>query len=183
MNKSTALLLIDIQKGLDQWDYYGGNRNNHNAEQNASIILDQWRAKEFLIIHIKHNSLSPESPLHQSHQGNAIKDEVLPTSEELVISKNVNSGFIGTNLDQHLKSKGIKSLIMAGLTTNHCVSSTARMGSNLGYHVTVISDATAAFDQIGANGTIYNAEIVHQISLANLKDEFAQIQSTQNLLK
>ncbi len=57
-----ALLLIDIQKGLDDIDYYGGHRNNLQAESNARKILDFWRNHKLPIFHIKHNSTNPNSP-------------------------------------------------------------------------------------------------------------------------
>ncbi|GGG47930.1 isochorismatase [Croceivirga lutea] len=178
-----ALLLIDIQKGLDEVDFYGGYRNNPNAENNAAILLNWFREKNKPIFHIKHSSTNPNSPLHASKEGFSIKEVVKPLPTEPVITKNVNSAFIGTDLQKHLQKQNIKNLIIAGLTTNHCISSTVRMAANLGFEVNVIADACAAFDQFGIENQRQGAELVHQITLGNLKTEFAQIFTTQEILQ
>ena len=179
----TALLLIDIQYGMDFVDYYGGERNNPLAEQKCAEILSHWRTKAWPIYHIRHSSQHPDSPLHQSHEGFAFKSETAPIKGEPIITKDVNSCFIGTDLTNQLKLAGINSLVMVGLTTNHCISTSVRMGSNLGFEITVISDATAAFKQMGADGQEFSAETVHQVSLANLNGEFARVITTEDLLQ
>lgn len=183
MSKKTALLLIDIQDGLDQLDYYGGERNNPQAEKNCRRILDQFRTNKWPVFHVKHNSTNPDSPLHPDHQGNNIKDIVAPILGEPVIEKNVNSAFIGTNLQERLDELGLKHLIVVGLTTEHCVSTTVRMAANLGYQVTLATDAIAAFNKTGSNGEEYSAEMIHQTTLATLKDEFANLKRTETIVQ
>ena len=180
-NKISALLVIDIQIGMDFVDYYGGERNNPDAEQHASKILEHWRSNGWPIYHVRHSSQHSDSPLHASHEGFAFKPETAPINTETVITKDVNSCFIGTDLMTQLIEKGINSVVMVGLTTNHCISTSARMGSNLGLEVAVISDATAAFRQVGIDNQEFSAEMVHQISLANLNGEFAKVMTTNEL--
>lgn len=177
-----ALLLVDIQKGLDDWKYYGGNRNNPDAEKNAAKLLKRFRKLNFPLFHIKHGSTNPHSPLHPSKPGFQIKDEVNPLIEEPVLIKNVNSGFIGTDLESQLRERGIEQLVIVGLTTNHCISSTVRMGANLGFDIFVISDATATFDRKGINGDLYTSQLLHETSLASLNEEFATVLDTNTLL-
>ena len=176
-----ALLLIDIQKGLDDEEYWGGNRNNKNAEANAGKILQKWRELELPVYHVRHSSVNPDSKLHKNNPGFAFKYEVNPLDDEPVITKNVNSAFIGTDLKEQLDSRGINTVVIIGITTNHCVSTTARMAGNYGYDTYVISDATATFDRIGINGENYDSELVHLTALASLKDEFATILNTEEL--
>jgi nicotinamidase-related amidase len=107
--------------------------------------------------------------------------EAIPKPNELVIEKRVNSAFIGTDLERELRSRGLKELVLAGFTTDHCLSTSARMAANLGFDVTVLSDATATFDRPGADGRVYAAEDVHQISLASLRGEFARIATLTSL--
>ncbi|RNC89710.1 MAG: cysteine hydrolase [Allomuricauda sp.] len=183
IENDTALLLIDIQKGLDEWDFYGGNRNNHEAETNAAKILDLWRSSNGLVVHVRHSSQNPNSPLHASKPGFAIKELVAPKANELVFTKNVNSAFIGTELERTLREAQVSKLIVVGLTTNHCVSTSVRMASNLGFEVNLIEDACATFDFIGSQGQKFDAELMHQTALASLKDEFANLMTTANFLE
>jgi nicotinamidase-related amidase len=182
-DQNTALILIDIQKGFNEEKHWGGNRNNKDAETKMAQILEQWRSFKLPVFHIVHSSLYPDSKLHASHPGFEIKDEVKPITGEPVITKSVNSAFIGTDLKERLDNLNIKTLVIVGLTTNHCVSTTARMAGNFGYDVYLISDATATFDRIGINDEKYNSELVHQISLASLHNEFAEVIDTKTLLK
>lgn len=94
----------------------------------------------------------------------------------------MNSSFIGTNLKEMLDDKNIATLIIVGLTTDHCVSTTTRMAGNYGYETYLISDATATFDKIGINNEKYSAELIHLTSLASLNEEFAIIWDSNKLL-
>jgi nicotinamidase-related amidase len=178
-----ALILVDIQKGFDNVDYYGGERNNPQAEQNAQKLLAHWRAKGLPLFHIQYSALNPKSPLRPDGPGFPFKDEVAPLPGEPVLVRHVNSSFIGTNLQEQLDEKGIDTVVVIGFSTEHCVSTTTRMAGNLGYNTYIISDATAAFAKIGVNGQRFDAESVHQLSLATLQDEFATVLTTDQLLR
>jgi nicotinamidase-related amidase len=176
----TALIIIDVQEGLD--DARWGKRNNPDAEGNIARLLAAWRRRGRPIYHVQHMSTNPNSPLRPNQPGNAIKRIVAPQSDEPVIQKTVNSAFIGTDLEDRLREAGIQSVVIVGLTTNHCVETTARMAGNLGFTTFVVDDATATFDRNGYDGAHYPAETVHAISLASLHDEFATILRTDQLL-
>ena len=121
--------------------------------------------------------------MRSDHPGNEIKAMVAPLAEEPVVRKNVNSAFIGTNLKSLLRKNNIGSIVLVGLTTDHCVSTTARMAGNMGFDTYVVSDATATFDRTGADGRNYSAEQIHTVNLASLNGEFATIIDTEQLLK
>ncbi len=171
--QTAALVLIDVQQGFDQpiW----GRRNNPNAELRMAELLREWRRTQRPIVHVQHMSQSPESPLRPDQPGNLIKAVVRPERDEPVVRKQVNSAFIGTDLEQHLRSAGIDTLVIVGLTTDHCVSTTTRMAGNLGFTALVVSDATATFDRTGPDGARYRAEDIHAVSLASLHEEFATV--------
>lgn len=178
--KNAALLIIDVQKGFD--DPKWGKRNNLSAEKNMAKILNAWRKTKRPVFHVKNDSTEPNSPLRPNLIGNHIKDIVKPNKNEPLITKNVNSAFIGTQLEKNLRKKGIETLIIVGLTTDHCVSTTARMAGNLGFNVYVISDATATFDRKGFDGKYYSPEKMHTIALVSLQNEFATVIDTKSLL-
>ncbi|HLW74070.1 MAG TPA: isochorismatase family protein [Gammaproteobacteria bacterium] len=172
--KNAALILIDIQQGFNRPDYWGP-RNNPEAEANAARLLAAWRATGRPLFHVQHRSRNPRSPLAPGQPGCEHKAEVRPLAGEPVIGKDVNSAFIGTDLDARLRAQSIDTLVIAGLTTPHCVSTTARMAGNLGFRTLVAADACAAFAQTGYDGREFSAEIVHQAALASLHGEFAQV--------
>ena len=175
-----ALLLIDVQQGLD--DPRWGTRNNPDAEQRIADLLAAWRATAQPVIHVQHSSLEPRSPLREDAPGHAFKVEALPMAGEPVFHKHVNSAFIGTDLEAHLRANGIESLVVVGITTDHCVSTTARMAGNLGFAVTVVEDATATFERRGPDGTHYSADLMHRVALASLHGEFATVRKAQDIL-
>ena len=178
-----ALILIDIQKGFEDIAYWGGQRNNPDAELRASELLKIWRNNGLPVFHIQHCSTNPASPLHEMHAGNQFNILVIPAEGEPVIKKNVNSAFIGTDLQAQLDNAGITTLVIAGLTTDHCVSTTTRMAGNLGYETFLVADATATFNKTGLNGQNYPAELIHETALASLSNEFATIITTDTIKK
>ena len=174
-----ALILVDIQKGFDNVAYWGGQRNNPNAEKNAGELLKLWRKNNLPIFHIKHCSTIPTSLLNETNEGNEFQEVVKPIDGEQVIKKNVNSAFIGTNLKEQLDNAKISKLVIVGLTTDHCVSTTTRMAGNLGFETFLVSDATATFNKKGIDGQNFSAELIHETALASLNNEFASIVTTE----
>jgi nicotinamidase-related amidase len=177
---TAALLVIDVQQGLDEPGW--GQRNNPEAEANIAQLLAEWRSRGLPIIHIRHCSVEPTSPLRPELPGNAYKPEAQPLSGEVEFTKTVNSAFIGTGLEDHLKAHQINAMVVVGLTTDHCVSTSVRMAGNLGFEVTLVADATATFERRGHDGSHYSAETMHQINLASLNGEFCKVRTTQQVL-
>jgi nicotinamidase-related amidase len=173
-----ALILIDIQKGFDDIAYWGGQRNNPDAENNEAELLEIWRENQLPIFHIQHCSTNPTSLLNETNPGNEFKEVVKPILGEPIIKKNVNSAFIGTDLKRQLDQQKINTLVIVGLTTDHCVSTTTRMAGNFGFETFVVSDATATFNKKGVDGQHYSAEIIHETALASLNGEFATVVTT-----
>lgn len=175
-NEKTALLLIDIQEGFNgaQW----GNRYNPNMEKNVTQLLKLFREKKAPVIHVQHLSRNPKSPLSPGQPGVDIMEAAKPLYGERLFQKHVNSAFIGTNLEEVLKTAGIKTLVIGGIAVDHCVSTTTRMAANLGFNVVVAADLTVAYDRKGFDGKNYPAETVHSITLASLHGEFATVMTT-----
>ena len=101
-DKKPALILIDIQKGFLDENYWGGNRNNKETEKLSGKILEVWTSLNLPIFHIRHSSTNLQSKLHETDPGFEFNDHVLPQNNEPIITKNVNSAFIGTDLKEKL---------------------------------------------------------------------------------
>jgi nicotinamidase-related amidase len=181
---AAALVLIDIQAGFDNPAW--GDRNNVQAEANAARLLAAWRDAGAPVIHIRHVSREPGSPLGPG-PGSAFKAEVTPLPGETIFEKSVNSAFIGTGLEDHLRAQGIDRLVICGLTTPHCVSTTTRMAANLGFDVRLAHDACASFAGNArtdwAEGLApMDASAIHATAVSHLHGEFAAALSTDAVL-
>ena len=177
-----ALLLIDLQQGFDETFFTRGGRNNLDAESNIANALATWREHQYPVIHIQHASSNVKSPLHPDNKGFAFKEAFQPLPNEQHYTKSVNSAFIGTPLENYLRQQGIEQIVVAGLTTDHCVSTTVRMAGNLGFNVTLLEDATATFGREHKN-THYAADDIHRYHCMSLDGEFCQVKMTEEVIK
>lgn len=178
---TTALLLVDVQKAWDE--PYWGARNNPQAEANIAALLAAWRSHGLPVVHVRHDSRDPNSPLHPAEPGHAYKPEALPLPGEAEFRKSAHCAFVGTGLESHLRERGVDRLVIAGFTTNHCVSTTARLSCDLGFKTVVVRDACAAFELDGPDGDRIPAQVLHDTGLAELHIEFAMVLPTEALLQ
>jgi nicotinamidase-related amidase len=179
----TAFILIDLQKAIDDphWRRYGG-RNNPQAEQNIARLLAAWRARNWPIYHVRHDSQFPNSTYRPGQPGHEFKPEAAPLDGEAVIPKTVNSAFIGTGLEARLKAAGHTTLFIAGVITNNSVEATVRMAGNLGFDVTLVEDACFTFARTDRSGRVWSAEDVHALSVANMEGEYCAVGTTSDAL-
>lgn len=180
IDNNAALIVIDVQKGMD--DPRLGRRNNPEAEKNIARLLQAWRATGRPIIHVQHDSTGADSPFRPGQPGNEFKPEAQPLPGEPVIHKNVSSAFIGTDLEQRLRAAQRNTLVIAGMMAEYCVNTTARMAENLGFHVFVIADATAAWEHKNFDGSALTPDEVYRGVMATLHDEFGQVVTTDAVL-
>ncbi|HEV2673747.1 MAG TPA: cysteine hydrolase family protein [Aliidongia sp.] len=173
--QTTALIIVDVQKAFDAWDAQGVRRNNPDALARIVELLALFRNRPAPIFHIRHAGQTLASRFHPDLPGHQVKDEVRERQDEPVLIKSVNSAFIGTDLEARLRAGGIRSLVIVGATTNHCVETTTRMAGNLGFDAKLVRDATWTYDRTGPDGDHHAAEEIHAMTLANLSEEFAEI--------
>ncbi len=176
-----ALLIVDVQQDFDDESYWGP-RNNPDCEYNVATLLRTWRRHGRPVVFVRHDSTDAESPLRPGQPGNAFKP-VVSGEPNLLVSKTVNSCFHGTpSLDSWLRDQGLAGFVLAGITTNHCGETTARVGGNLGYQVLFALDATHTFDRRGPDGQVLTADELARATATNLHGEFATVVSTRQLM-
>jgi nicotinamidase-related amidase len=173
-----ALIVVDVQRAFDEWEQAGKRRNNPQAVARIADLLHAFRECGAPIFHIRHEGMRANSSFRPGSSGFAVKDEARERSGEPVIVKRVNSAFVGTDLEQRLRSADITTLVISGATTNHCVETTTRMAGNLGFDARLVRDATWTFDRVGPDGETHSAEDIHAMTLSNLNSEFARIVTT-----
>jgi nicotinamidase-related amidase len=179
--ENTALILIDLQKAID--DPSWGVRNNPQAEANIARLLEAWRATKRPVIHIRHDSPEPHSTYRPGQIGHQFKDVALPHEGEPVIGKHKTNAFIGTELENRLRSAGHATLIIAGVITNNSVEATVRMAGDLGFETYLVADACFTFARKDWDGRLRSAEEVHAMSLANLSGEYCTVITTSEAME
>ena len=161
-----ALIIIDIQ------DFYfpGGDMalsEPEAAAENAALLLEKFREKNDLIIHVRHNY----------EPGGTINERITPLDDESIIRKDQVNAFLGTGLDSILRANEINTLVLCGMQTHMCLEAATRAGADLGYTCIVISDACATRDLTFGGRTVV-AEDVQASTLAGLRS-YAKILSAR----
>ena len=183
--ENTALLLIDVQEGVDVFEYWGGpagRRNNPQAEQNMLALLSEWRAGNRQVSFTIHDSREHHSPLKLSLDTGRQKPGFETQTNDIVVIKDVNSGFIGTSLEIQLRRAGINRLVVVGFFTNFCVETTVRMAGNMGFDTYLVHDCCATTNRIGHDGTDYDPQLAHNLSVANMHGEFCTAITTADAI-
>jgi nicotinamidase-related amidase len=168
-----ALILVDLQQAID--DARWGPRNNPQAERAIAALLAAWREEGLPIVHIRHDSVEPDSPYRPDRPSHAFKPETAPRPGEAVVGKSAHSAFVGTTLEETLDGLGATTLAICGVLTHNSVEATARHAADLGYRVFVVADACWAVALADGAGGFWPAEIVHRLALACLAGEYAAI--------
>jgi nicotinamidase-related amidase len=164
-------VVVDVQRAFDD-EAYWGRRNNPDCEANIARLIAAWREAERPLVFVRHE--------FESHD-HAFKD-VVSGEPDLLVSKQVNSAFYGSpDLDAWLRENEIGSIALCGISTDHCVETTARMGANLGYDVLFVLDAMHTFDRAGPDGTVMTADELTRATATSLHEEFAAIVRTDDL--
>lgn len=178
LSLAPTLIVIDVERAFD--DPRWGERNNPEAEAKIAEALSAWRAHGAPVIHVRHESTGDDGDDFFVPGTPAVefKPEAVPFEGEPVITKHVNSAFIGTDLEERLRRDRVQTVAIVGLTTDHCCSTTARMSANLGFETWVLADAMATFEREAPDGESIPAAEMHRTALASLNVEFAEVLDT-----
>jgi len=176
-----TLIIIDMQQGM-LFDSLPP-RNNPQAEDNMARLLAAWRAANHPVVLVRHISRSPDSVFAPGQHGAMFQERFMPLAHEHVVEKNVPDAFVNTALERWLHARGVRDLVIAGVSTNNSVEASARSAGNLGFATTVVADACFAFDKTDFGGTLRSAEDVHLMALANLDGEYARVTTSADVLR
>ena len=178
---STALVVVDVQKGFDDTTFWGP-RNNPDCESNISLLIAAWREQNWPIVYVRHDSNNPSSPLAPKSKGNRFK-EALDGKPDLLVVKDVHSAFFGEpDLNAWLKEHGISGVAICGIQTNMCCETTARMASDIGYEVLFVADATHTFDILTETKKVYRAREIARYTMLTFDPEFGKVVRTSDLV-
>ncbi len=167
-----CLVLIDLQN-----EYLAGPVALPDAEAavaSAAKLLARARNSGTSVFHVAHRGKAG-GLFDRATDCGAIVAALAPLADEPVIEKELPNAFAGTDLQARLQAAGHRNVILAGLMTHMCVSSTARAALDLGFRITIDADSCATRDLPDGRGWTIPAATVHDVALAELSDRFAII--------
>jgi nicotinamidase-related amidase len=170
--RDAAIVLIDLQN-----EYLSGPLALPEAEEavrNAALLLARARESGAPVFHIAHKGKAGGLFDRDAKRGE-IADALTPLPGEPVIEKALPNAFSGTLLRELIAKTGHKDIVIAGLMTHMCVSSTARAALDLGLRVTIDATSCATRELPDGRGGTIAARTVHEVALAELSDRFAII--------
>jgi nicotinamidase-related amidase len=177
---ATALLIVDVQRGMEDEAHFGTS-NNPGCEMHIGRLIDAWRAQGWPIVVVQRDSTEPDSPLRPGSWGHHLKP-VAATEPDLLVHKSAHSAFYGEpDLHAWLQKHGIAGVAICGIQTNVCCETTARQASDLGYEMLFVLDATHTFDLRLTDGSVIPADQLAGTTAAVLDGEFGSVVLTRDL--
>ncbi|WP_339522965.1 cysteine hydrolase family protein [Pseudomonas sp. EA_35y_Pfl2_R111] len=177
--ETPALLIIDMQQGIQR---VSTPRNNPSAEACIAQLLEYWRSADLPLVHIRHISRQADSVFAPGQSGALFQPALAPRDTEQVFEKNVTDAFTHSGLERWLHARAIRRLVIVGVASENSVEATARSASNLGFITQVVADACYTFDKTDYYGQLRSADEVHAMAMANLRDEYAEVLTSADLL-
>jgi nicotinamidase-related amidase len=177
--KKTALVLIDLQNAI-----VGMNPVPHTATQvveNSKKLAEAFRVHGAPVVYVRVDLNDfMKLPVDQPHNlGDkplpAAASEIAPSAGfqpgDILVTKRHWGAFAGTDLEQKLKSRGVDTVVLTGISTNVGVESTARQGTGLGFAVVLVEDACSG----------QNAEH-HRFAFENIFPRLTRVRTTDEVL-
>ncbi len=179
--EGAVLVVIDMQRAID----LPGRppRGNPELDANALAVIAAFRASGRSVIHVRHDSVEPTSWFRPGHPGNALRPGFEPADGEALVVKSVNAAFIGTDLDLRLRRLGAREVWCLGWATDMCVSTTLRVGANMGWEMVMVADACDCSDLPDPFGDgVIPAREIHRVHVATLADGFCRVVTTKDVV-
>ncbi|MFD5574771.1 isochorismatase family cysteine hydrolase [Streptomyces cadmiisoli] len=202
--RHTAVLLVDpyndfISEGGKAWPRVESVAEQVGLLDHLRAVVGAARATGVQVVFVPHRRWEPgdyetwdhpnptQVSIMERHSfargtwGGEFHPDFQPQPEDVVVHEHwAQSGFANTDLDMRLKQRGITHVVAIGLLANTCIESTGRFAMELGYHVTLVRDATAAFlpEMMHAAHELNGPTFAHAIvTTAELVEAFGEARS------
>jgi nicotinamidase-related amidase len=188
-----ALIVVDVQESFRQRAMWEHNSNPRLVER-VNSLADTVRAAGDMVVWVLHAEPGTGTVFDPASGFVRLMDGLTQRDGEPLITKTAHNAFTTTNLQQLLTTQGVRELLIAGIRTEQCCETTARIGSDLGFEVAFVTDATAttpiehrdaapgrSVEEILADPrTLSNADIIARTEYV-LAGRFATISSVAEL--
>ncbi|KAG1193392.1 hypothetical protein G6F36_000883 [Rhizopus arrhizus] len=179
-----ALIIVDVQN-----DYFPGGRfptdSPVETAQAIAQLMEKFRRENKEVVHVVHHSTEEQRKqlnfFEPGTPGVEIHESVKPLASEKIFIKHEVSSFVGTDLKEHLESKGIDTIIVVGMMIHNCVNSTVYSGSHRGFKCIVVDEAVNTFDQ-PYDGRIIKAKQIKEAFLAGIQFAYAKVKKVDDIL-
>ncbi len=176
----TALIVIDFQN-----EYFTGKMpipDGMKALKKTQELVKFAHDKKMPVFFVRHEGPADSPLFAKGTTFSEFHKDLQPAAGDKVITKATPSSFVGTDLEKQLKDLGIKKIIVTGLMTHMCVSSTARDAVPLGFDVIIPEDATATRDLDTWDNKKVDHATLQRSALAGVADVFAEIMTTRQVM-
>jgi nicotinamidase-related amidase len=181
---TTAVIAVHMQPDIVSADgafgpFFAAQATEHDVVGVIGKLQNAARGAGVAIIYTRvawksdYSDLNPNSPLlGMVVQNNCLVDgrdmaeivpQLSPHAGDVVVTHKRVSGFTDSDLDEHLRARGIETVLFAGVATNASVEGTARQASDLGYRTVIISDACSAADQSAHDASLNSLGLLAEI--------------------
>lgn len=146
LSKETALLIVDVQAGVVDWSE-PTSEGSDEVLARINELLTKARAANVPVIYLQHQG-DAGGRLASGSRGWQIHQAIAPAAGETVIHKRASDSFYETSLEDELRRRGIRHLVITGCRTQYCVDATCRSAVSRGYDVTLARDAHMTVDTL-----------------------------------
>jgi nicotinamidase-related amidase len=175
-----ALIVIDVQESFRARTAEWAEINNPKIADQVNRLVALAREAGDLVIWVLHAEPGSGGVFDPALGQVRLLEELEYREGDPLVTKTSHNAFTTTNLQQQLTEHGVTELVIGGIRTEQCVETTTRVGSDLGYQVTFVSDATAT-NPITRNGVTLSADEIVQRTEFALADRFAAIATVAEL--
>ena len=170
-SRSTALLVIDVQESFRQRPYYDPAPMPAFFDRCRTLVAG-FEAEGLPVIRVIH--VDPDGPFSKA-SGFAVPMPELDFVPSATFEKNAHSALVGTGLHRWLNAHGISRLVVCGIRTEQCCETTTRNGSDLGFAVDYVTEATMTWAMTTRAGRVVTPAEIRERTELVLADRFATI--------